>query len=124
MPGSTMTRLAVGTPYEDLGSATNAGMVQLFDFNNVAADSSRTQNSTGAAGDAHDNSRYGSPVVALEGAPERVWLVGNPFHATGAVHVVNVTGGFSSRAWLPGSGGVPGGASRFGWSFGGHDDLG
>ena len=83
-----------------------------------------TQNSPGAAGDVHDDSRYGSPVVALEGDPERVWLVGNPFHATGTVHVVSVTGGFASRAWLPGTGGVPGGAARFGWSAGGHDDLG
>ena len=124
MPSPTTQRLAIGAPDEDLGSATNAGTAQLFDFHNVATDSTLTQDSTGAAGVVHDGSRYGSPVVALEGGSERVWLVGNPFHATGAVHVVNVTGGFASRAWLPGSGGVPGGAARFGLSAGGHDDLG
>jgi hypothetical protein len=124
MPGTTTQRLAVGAPHEDIGSATNAGTVQLFNFHNVASDSSLTQSSPGAAGDVHDQSLYGSLVVALEGDPERAWLVGNPYHATGAVHVVNVTGGFASRAWLPGSGGVPGSATRFGWSAGGHDDLG
>jgi hypothetical protein len=125
MPGAgTTQRLAVGTPHEDLGSDTNAGMVQLFDFHDVASDSSRTQDSPGAAGSTHDQSRYGAPVVALEGDPERAWLVGNPYHATGAVHVVNVSGGFAPRAWLPGSGGVPGGATRFGWSAGAYDDLG
>lgn len=123
MAGATQ-RLAVGTPYEDLGSATDAGMVQRFGFHHVATDSSLTQDSPGAAGVVHDGSRYGSPVVALEGGTERAFLVGNPFHATGAVHVVNVTGGFASRAWRPGSGGVPGGAHRFGWSAGGRDDLG
>ncbi|MEO7352540.1 MAG: integrin alpha, partial [Marmoricola sp.] len=113
MSGTT-PRLAVGTPYENLGSSTDAGMVQRFRFDHVATDSALTQNSSGAAGVVHDGSRYGSPVVALEGGSERVFLVGNPFHATGTVHVVNVTGGFASRAWLPNSGGVPGGASRFG----------
>ena len=51
-------------------------------------------------------------------------MIGNPYHSTGTVHVVNASGGFASRAWTPGSGGVPGGAARFGWSIGGHDDLG
>ncbi len=124
MPGPATQRLAVGTPYEDLGSATNAGLAQRFDFSKVATNSALNQNSPGAAGVVHDGGRYGSPVVALEGGSERVWLIGNPFTATGNVHVVNVTGGFASRAWVPGSGGVPGGASRFGWSAGGHDDLG
>ncbi len=123
MAGTTW-RLAVGTPYENLGSATDAGMAQRFEFHNVAADSVLTQNSSGAAGAVHDSSRYGTPVVALEGGSERAWLIGNPFHVTGTVHVVNVTGGFASRAWLPGSGGVPGGAARFGWSVSGYDDLG
>jgi hypothetical protein len=120
----TTPQLTVGTPYEDLGSATDAGMVQRFDFHSVATDTALTQNSPGAAGVVHDGSRYGSPVVALEGGSERVWLIGNPFHATGTVHVVNVSGGFASRSWLPGSAGVPTGAARFGWSAGGHDDLG
>jgi len=123
MSGSTH-RLAVGTPYEDLGSATNAGIVQRFNFDNVASDNVLNQNSPGAAGVVHDDSFYGSPVVALEGDPERVLLIGNPLHATGTVHVVSVTGGFTSRAWLPGVGGVPGGGTRFGRSASGYDDLG
>jgi len=123
MAGTTW-RLAVGSPNEDVGSAIDAGLVQVFDFDHVATDSALTQNSTGAAGVVHSGSRYGLRVVALEGKPERVWLIGNPYHATGAVHVVSVGGVFTSRAWLPGSGGVPGGATRFGWSAGGHDNLG
>jgi hypothetical protein len=123
MAGTTQ-QLAVGTPYEDLGSARDAGMVQRFEFHRVATDSAVTQNSPGAAGVVHAGSRYGSPLAALEGGFEGALLIGNPFHATGAVHVVNVTGGFASRAWLPGSGGVPTGAARFGWSASGHDDLG
>ena len=123
MAGPTR-RLAVGTPYEDLGPAKDAGIVQRFDFDQVATDSRLTQDSPGAAGAVHDGSRYGSPVVALEGGSERAFLVGNPFHKTGAVHVVHVSGSGASRAWLPGSGGVPAGAARFGWSAGGHDDLG
>jgi hypothetical protein len=121
---SSTPRLAVGTPDENLGSASNAGLVQRFHFDDVDTDSAVNQNSPGAAGAVHDNSRYGIRVAALEGGSESVFLVGNPLHATGAVHVNNVSGGFASRAWLPGSGGVPAGAARFGWSAGGHDDLG
>ena len=56
---------------------------------------------------------------------ETFWLIGNPYHATGAVHVVSVGGIFTSRAWFfPGSGGVPAGATSFGWAAGGHDNLG
>ena len=123
MSGTTH-RLAVGTPYEDLGSATNAGLVQRFNFHNVATNSGVNQNSAGAAGVVHDNSLYGSPIAALEGDPERVWLIGNPLQGTGAVHVVNVTGGFASRSWAAGVGAIPGGASRFGRSLSGYDDLG
>jgi len=123
MSGSTH-RLAVGTPYEDLGSATNAGLVQRFNFHDVTSDSGINQNSVGAAGAVHDGSLYGTPLAALEGDPERVWLIGNPLQGTGAVHVVTVTGGGTSRAWVPGAGGVPGGASRFGRSLSGYDDLG
>ena len=123
MSGSTH-RLAVGTPYEDLGSATNAGIVQLFNFHNVASDSALNQNSPGAGGVVHDGSLYGTPVAALEGDPERVWLIGNPLQGTGAVHVVNVSGGFASRAWVAGAGLIPGGATRFGRALSGYDDLG
>jgi hypothetical protein len=123
MPGRTQ-RLAVGAPFEDLGSVTDAGMVQLFDFDDVATDTALSQDSPGAAGVVHAGSLYGSPLVALEGGSERAFLVGNPRHATGAMHVVSVDGGFTSRSWQPGIGGVPGAATRFGWSVGGHDDLG
>ena len=123
MSGTTH-RLAVGTPYEDLGSATNAGLVQRFNFHDVATNSGVNQNSAGAAGVVHDNSLYGSPIAALEGDPERVWLIGNPLQGTGAVHVVNVSGGFASRAWAAGVGAIPGGASRFGRALSGYDDLG
>ena len=123
MSGSTH-RLAVGSPYEDLGSATNAGIVQRFNFHDVASDSALNQNSAGAGGVVHDGSLYGAPVTALEGDPERVWLIGNPLQGTGAVHVVNVSGGFASRAWVAGAGLIPGGAARFGHALSGYDDLG
>ena len=45
MAGTT-PRLAVGTPYEDLGSATNAGMVQRFNFHNVATNDALNQDSS------------------------------------------------------------------------------
>ena len=93
MSGSTH-RLAVGTPYEHLGSATNAGIVQLFNFHNVASDRCLNQNTAGT--------------------PQGI----------GAVHVVNVSGGFASRAWVAGTGLIPGGATRFGRALSGYDDLG
>lgn len=119
----TSHQLAVGVPGEDVGSTADAGIAQLFPWDDLAADSTFDQDSPGAAGAVHAGSRYGSPVAAVEGSSERVLAIGNPDNGTGTVHVVTLTGPSADRSWVPGTGGVPGGASRFGGAIGGYDDL-
>ena len=75
----------------------------------MTSNSGINQNSAGAAGVVHDGSLYCTPLAALEGDPERVWLIGNPLQGSVAVHAATVTGGGISRAWVPGAGGVPAG---------------
>lgn len=116
-------QFVVGVPTENIGSAADAGMAHLFSFANPAADVPLTQNSPGAAGTVQAGNRYGSPVVAIEGENERVFAIGNPDNGTGTVHVETLTSEFDSRSWVPGLGGVPAGATRFGWAIGGHDNL-
>ena len=66
MSGSTH-RLAVDTPYEDLGSATNAGIVQLFNFHNVASDRGLNQNTAGTPGHRRRTRRQREWWVRLSG---------------------------------------------------------
>ncbi len=116
-------QFVVGAPNEDIGSAADAGMAQLFSFANLGADLPLTQGSPGAAGTVQAGNRYGSPVVAIEGESERAFAIGNPDNGTGTVHVQTLTATFDPRSWVPGQGGVPAGAARFGWAVGGHDNL-
>ena len=54
------------------------------------------------------------------GASERAVIVGVPDdqdHSTGMVNVIPFDGG-TPRFWAPGTGGVPGGANRFGDALG------
>jgi hypothetical protein len=115
--------LVVGVPGEDVGAIVDAGIAQEFPWSHVAEDTTFNQDTPGAAGVVHAGSRYGSPVVGIEGSSEHVFAIGNPDNGTGTVHVVTLTPSFASRSWVPATGGVPTGASRFGWSVGGYDDL-
>lgn len=115
-------RLAVGVPLEDIGAIANAGAVQVFPLTNLAADQSFDADSPGAAGVRTAGGRYGSPLVAIQAGSENVFAVGHPFPGTGSVHLITDNGaGFAPRSWVPGSGGVPTGATHFGWSLGGYD---
>jgi len=59
------TRLAVGVPGEDVGSATNAGLVQLFSSNNVTITpgTALTQNTAGVSGTAEAGDLFGDRVA-------------------------------------------------------------
>jgi hypothetical protein len=111
----TVTRLAVSAPKEN-GAAADTGMVQVFPINNLGAESTYTQNSAGIPGGAEAGDKFGSTLAVVEGATERVLLVGVPDdvgNSTGMVNVIPLAGG-PPRFWKPGTDGIPAGASRFG----------
>jgi FG-GAP repeat len=114
--GDTVSRLAVSAPAED-GVADNTGLVQVFPLSNLAAELSYTQSSPGIPGAAEAGDRFGSSLAVVSGATERALLVGVPGvgDSTGMVNVIPFAGG-TPRSWVPGLGGVPGGAGRFGYS--------
>ena len=115
--GDTVSRLAVSAPSED-GLADNTGLVQVFPLSNLGAELSYAQSSPGIPGEAESGDRFGSSLAVVSGATERVLLVGVPDvgNSTGMVNVIPFAGG-TPRSWVPGVGGVPGGASRFGYSI-------
>jgi hypothetical protein len=110
------TRLAVSATKED-GAATDTGMVQVFPMTSLGSETTYTQNSAGIPGAAAAGDKFGSSLAVVEGASERVLLVGVPddtANATGMVNVIPFSGG-TPRFWKPGTSGVPAtGASRFG----------
>jgi hypothetical protein len=113
--GDSVTRLAVSAPNEN-GAAADSGTVQVFPINNLDAESTYTQNTAGIPGGAEAGDKFGSTLSVVEGAGERVLLVGVPDdvgNSTGMVDVIPFAGG-TPRFWKPGTGGIPGGASRFG----------
>lgn len=114
--GDTVSRLAVSAPTED-GVADNTGLVQVFPLGNLGAEVSYTQSSPGIPGEAEPGDRFGSSLAVVSGATERVLLVGVPDvgSSTGMVTVIPFGGG-TPRSWVPGVGGVPDGAGRFGYS--------
>ncbi len=75
--GDTVTRLAVSAPKEN-GAAADTGMVQVFPINNLGAESTYTQNTAGIPGGAEAGDKFGSTLAVVEGAAERVLLVGVP----------------------------------------------
>ena len=112
----TTTRLAVSATKED-GAANETGMVQVFPINSLGSESTYTQSTAGIPGAATAGDRFGSTLAVVEGATERVLLVGVPDDGGNPTGMVNVIpfGGGTPRFWSPGAGGVPtGGASRFG----------
>ena len=114
--GDTVSRLAVSAPSED-GRADNTGLVQVFPLSNLGAELSYAQSSPGIPGEAEAGDRFGSSLAVVSGATERALLVGVPDvgNSTGMVNVIPFAGG-TPRSWVPGVGGVPAGAGRFGYS--------
>ena len=117
----TKTRLAVSAPYKDSG-ATDAGQVQIFPLDDLGAEVTHDQTSTGV-GTAAANDHFGEGLGFVAGATERAVLVGVPDdvqYSSGVVSVIPLPSG-TPRSWLPGTGGVPTtGADRFGGAAGGE----
>lgn len=120
--GDTKTRLAVSTPYKD-GPATDAGQVQIFPLDDLGAEVTYDQNSTGVLGVAEANEHFGEGLGFVAGVAERSVLVGVPDDAGylgGMVNVIPLTGG-SMRSWRPGAGGIPlTGTEKFGGAVAGE----
>jgi hypothetical protein len=118
----TKTRLVVSAPYKD-GPATDAGQVQIFPLDDLGAEATYDQNSTGIDGAAAANDHFGEGLGFVAGTAERSILVGVPDDveiSSGIVNLIPLTGG-SLRSWRPGVGGVPSsGADRFGGAVGGE----
>ncbi len=117
--GDGATRLAVAAPGED-GAAPDTGLVQVFPVTDLDDEVTYDQNSSGVPGVAEAGDRFGRALAVVEGATERVLLVGVPDDATNSAGMVDVIpfGGGVPRAWIPGAGGVPAGnADRFGASL-------
>jgi hypothetical protein len=118
----TKTRLAVAAPLED-AAATDSGLVQIFPLDDLGAEATYDQNSTGIDGTAAANDHFGDGLGFAAGVSERSILVGVPDDVefpNGMVNVIPLTGG-SLRSWRPGAGGVPStGSDRFGGAAGGE----
>jgi hypothetical protein len=117
----TKTRLAVSAPYKDSG-ATDAGQVQIFPLDDLGAEVTHDQSSTGV-GTAAANDHFGEGLGFVAGVAERAILVGVPDdvqYSSGVVSVIPLPSG-TPRSWRPGVGGVPTtGADRFGGAVGGE----
>ncbi|HEY9471649.1 MAG TPA: galactose oxidase-like domain-containing protein [Propionibacteriaceae bacterium] len=117
----TKTRLAVSAPYKDSG-ATDAGQVQIFALDDLGAEVTHDQSSTGV-GTAAANDHFGEGLGFVSGVAERAILVGVPDdvqYSSGVVSVIPLPSG-TPRTWRPGVGGVPTtGADRFGGAAGGE----
>jgi Domain of unknown function (DUF1929)/FG-GAP repeat len=117
----TKTRLALSAPYKDSG-ATDAGQVQIFPLDDLGAEVTHDQTSTGV-GTPAANDHFGEGLGFVAGATERVVLVGVPDdvqYSSGVVSVIPLLSG-TPRSWRPATGGVPTtGADRFGGAAGGE----
>ncbi len=117
--GDSATRLAVSAPRED-GSAVDSGSVQVFPVTDLDAETSWSQASAGVPGRVDAGDRFGTGLAMISGPTERALIIGVPDdveHPTGMINIIPFGRGPSPRAWVPGSGGVPGGGSRFGDSL-------
>jgi hypothetical protein len=127
--GST-TRLAVGVPYEDVGSAASAGLVQLFsgDGNTLTAGVGLTQDTEGVADESETGDLFGERVVwARPGLGDSVsrLAVSAPSENgaaenSGLVQVFPLTNLAAERSYSqssPGIPGYPGPGDRFGSSL-------
>ena len=127
--GST-TRLAVGVPYEDIGSAASAGLVQLFsgNGNTLTAGVGLTQNTDGVADESETGDLFGEQVAwarpALGDTVSRL-AVSAPSEDgtadnTGLVQVFPMTNLGAELSYSQSSPGIPGNpqaGDRFGSSL-------
>jgi hypothetical protein len=106
----------VGVPGED-GTYRDAGWVQLFPMTDLAANVGLSQDGL-FPGAEEPGDRFGATLAVVAGAAERVLVVGVPDdvrNATGEVDLMPFGGTeLRGRAWVPGAGGVPSGATWFG----------
>jgi hypothetical protein len=97
--------------------------VQIFPLDDLGAETTYDQNSTGVDGTAAANDHFGEGLGLVSGVAERSILVGVPDDVEfsgGIVNVIPLTGG-SLRSWRPGDGRVSStGADRFGGAAGGE----
>ena len=118
-------RLAVGVPYEDMGSTVDAGMVNIADIamptGVTTAVGSYTERTAGTPGTVARRNRFGLTVSALAGKNESLVAVSSPYQRAGYVFLVDSEN--RTRSWVPGVAGVPTLTSgRFGWSVAGPDN--
>ncbi len=103
-------------PYEDIGTAKDAGLVQTFTVSSSSATTGvqYTESSAGTPGSVATGNRFGLALGAAHGTSENAFMVASPYQADGSVFVVT---GTAVRSWVPGVGGVPASATgSFGWS--------
>jgi hypothetical protein len=121
------TRLAVGIPGEDVGSAGNAGSVQLFSSNNITITPGvgLTQDTAGVAGSAQAGDLFGDRLAFAApglGDPATRLVVGVPGKDgtatdSGQIQIFPVTDLDAEVTYSQSSPGVPGGVDagdRFG----------
>lgn len=115
--GLTTPQLIVSAPYEDVGSTSNAGMVETFGVTISGATTQGavyTESTAGTPGALTKDHRFGLALGAMHGQTENLITVSSPYDRGGSVFVV---GGKTTRSWVPGTGGIPASTSgTFGWS--------
>jgi hypothetical protein len=125
--------LAVGLPFEDVGTIKDAGAVHYIPIEfglSKATDKIIHQNQPGIAGDAAPGEHFGASVAGLPWAsgPGQL-LIGVPddtAYRSGAVAVLPYTDAadppaFHPGVWIPGNGPFPAGGDRFGAVVGAHN---
>jgi hypothetical protein len=119
LDGKTAPVLIASAPYEDLGSATDAGMVQTFSIHAglATAEAFYTESSAGTPGSITTGNRFGLALSAAHGTSENLFTISSPYGQDGSVFVVS---GSATRSWVPGVGHVPASTTgTFGWSVAG-----
>jgi hypothetical protein len=115
----TSPRFIVSAPYDDIGTAADAGLVQAFtsDGSIIAAGTQYTESSPGTPGTLAAHNHFGSTLSALTGRSEAPLTMSSVHQGDGSVFVLS---GSTSRSWVPGKGGIPAEhGGRFGWSLAG-----
>lgn len=121
-PGVSETYLVVSAPTED-GDAVDSGAIWRHELDTVANDVTFSQATAGVIGGVDAGDRFGNALAVVIGDSESVILVGVPDdvdNSSGMVNVIPFVG--AGRAWIPGQGGVPAGATSFGAAIGSSVD--
>ena len=117
--------LVIGVPSEDIGTVSDAGLVQTATVSDheVTAQRSYSESSPGTPGSVGSGHRFGLTVAAMQGRAETLFAISSPYAGAGSVFLVDQQG--QERSWVPGVDGVPkpAGAGRFGWSVAGLEST-